>query len=429
MKNFDIFISYRRDGGRQYARILQLMLSQRGYRVFLDYDELKDGLFNNKIKEAIIEAPIFMLVLSKDSMERCADEKDRLREEILLAVQEKKCFVPVNPDKMFDGIRANVPEEIKLVALETQYSEIDFGQALGVTLDLMIKDRLEPKLGIREKQKHQDNDIESAKITLKKNDITSKYIKGLYIVCIIAIVSLIVGFGVRFNQIRLEKERLELENKREILQQNHKSFNLYLSPDLTISQINTIDWILKNMVPIRPDTLWMSKYEFTVGQWYGILGKTYDESLKDIPMTDVSYGEIYMKIIVKLRAVTNIEFDLPTIEEWQYAAHGGKYKEKTRYAGSDEALKVAWYKDNSGGRVHRSNESTGLMPNFLDLFDMSGNVAEWCNSPFYKDSSLWTVCGGNYNSSVSEVTSDSFIGVDPNTKNKSIGFRLIIRKR
>lgn len=429
MKNFDIFISYRRDGGRQYARILQLMLSQRGYRVFLDYDELKDGLFSKKIKEAIIEAPIFMLVLSKDSMERCANENDRLREEILLAVKEKKCFVPVNPDRMFDGISAEVPEEIKLVALETQYSEIDFGQALGVMLDLLIKDRIEPKLGVREKQKHQDYDLEAAQITLKKNDINNKYIKGLYIVGIIAIVSLIVGFGVRFNQIRLEKERLEFENKREIFQQNHKSFNLYLSPDLTKSQINTIDWILKNMVPIRPDTLWMSKYEFTVGQWYGILGKTYDESLKDFPMTDVSFGEIYMKIIVTLRAVTNIEFDLPTIEEWQYAAHGGKYQEKTRYAGSDEALKVAWYKDNSGERVHRSNESTGLMPNFLDLFDMSGNVAEWCNSPFYKDSSLWTVCGGNYNSPVSEVTSDSFMGVDPNTKNKSIGFRLIIRKR
>lgn len=431
MKNFDIFISYRRDGGRQYARILQLMLSQRGYRVFLDYDELKDGLFSKKIKEAIIEAPIFMLVLSKDSMERCANENDRLREEILLAVQEKKCFVPVNPDRMFDGIRANVPEEIKMVALETQYSEIDFGQALGVTLELLIKDRIEPKLGVREKQKHQDDDLEAAQITLKKNDINSKYIKGLYIVGIIAIVTLIVGFGLRFNQIRLEKERLVLENKRNDIQQSYKTFDLELSPDLTMSQMITIDEILKNMVPVSPDTLWMSKYEFTVGQWYGILGEAYDESLKDSPMTDVSYGEIYTLIneLRDMAGMKGMEFDLPSVEEWQYAAHGGKNHEKSKYAGSDDVGQVAWYKENSGGRVHSSNDSEGLMPNYLDLFNMSGNVAEWCNSSYYMDRLLWTVCGGDFNSPASEVTSDSFIGVDLNKKNNSIGFRLIIRKQ
>ena len=65
---YDIFISYRRAGGAQYARILQLMLAQRGYKVFLDYDELKEGFFGKRIKEAITQAPVFILVLSKDSM-------------------------------------------------------------------------------------------------------------------------------------------------------------------------------------------------------------------------------------------------------------------------------------------------------------------------------------------------------------------------
>lgn len=65
---YDIFISYRREGGAQYARILQLMLQQRGYKVFLDYDELTDGAFSEHIKTAINEAPIFMLVLSNKSM-------------------------------------------------------------------------------------------------------------------------------------------------------------------------------------------------------------------------------------------------------------------------------------------------------------------------------------------------------------------------
>lgn len=53
---YDIFISYRRTTGAQYARIIQLMLAQRGYKVFLDYDELKDGVFGKRIKAAINEA-------------------------------------------------------------------------------------------------------------------------------------------------------------------------------------------------------------------------------------------------------------------------------------------------------------------------------------------------------------------------------------
>lgn len=83
---YDIFISYRRDGGAQYARILQLELEKRGYRVFLDYEELTDGVFGDNIKEAIREAPIFMMVLSAHYLDRCKNEGDWVREEIMLAI-------------------------------------------------------------------------------------------------------------------------------------------------------------------------------------------------------------------------------------------------------------------------------------------------------------------------------------------------------
>lgn len=102
--SYDIFISYRRTTGAQYARIIQLMLAQRGYKVFLDYDELKDGVFGKRIKAAINEAPVFILMLSKGALERCSQEGDWVREEILLAMQEGKKIIPINPDKTFDGI-------------------------------------------------------------------------------------------------------------------------------------------------------------------------------------------------------------------------------------------------------------------------------------------------------------------------------------
>ena len=77
--SYDIFISYRRTTGAQYARIIQLMLTQRGYKVFLDYDELKDGVFGKRIKAAINEAPVFILMLSKGALDRCSQEGDWVR--------------------------------------------------------------------------------------------------------------------------------------------------------------------------------------------------------------------------------------------------------------------------------------------------------------------------------------------------------------
>lgn len=361
---YDIFISYRRDGGAQYARILQLMLSQRGYRVFLDYDELKDGVFGKKIKAAIKAAPVFMLVLSKDSLDRCKNENDWVREEILYAIEHQKKIVPVNPDKAFDGIHETIPEAISSIT-DIQNSEIDFGQALGVTVDLMISNRLEPVFGKRSANFQKDEDL------------------------------------------------------------------LVLSPHLSHQQLNTVDYILKNMVCVKDDSLWVSKFEFSVGEWYGLLGGEYKDEHKFLPMTEISYGEVCMTLLDSLRNMTNIgSFDLPSVDEWQYAAQGGKYNETTRFAGSNDIEKVAWYANNSGDKVHPSDGQQGKVPNMLDLYDMSGNVSEMCNSTFgtpVSGSMKWTLCGGDFKSPANQVTATSTKGFDTDEKSPTIGFRLIIR--
>ncbi len=139
---YDIFISYRRDGGAQYARILQLELEKRGYRVFLDYDELTDGIFGDNIKEAIREAPIFMMVLSAHYLDRCKNEGDWVREEIMLAISQQKHFVPINPDNSFDGTPADIPQDIKQVVNSHQHSDVNFGQLLGASINRLVKNRV-----------------------------------------------------------------------------------------------------------------------------------------------------------------------------------------------------------------------------------------------------------------------------------------------
>ena len=421
---YDIFISYRREGGAQYARILQLMLQQRGYKVFLDYDELTDGAFSEHIKTAINEAPIFMLVLSNKSMQRCINEDDWVRQEISLAIEKKKHIVPINPDKEFDGFPQGMPDDLKDSIGGNQHSEISFGQALGVTIDLLIKNRLVPTLGERNSEIHKDENFESAKGTLRKQDVYRRFMKRLGVVCAVTVIAIILGFC--FKLWKDQQNLVILSNVRTELHEKYKNLYLQLNTELSLEQLTTIDTLLANMKEVYPDSIWMSQFEFTVGQWYGCFGESYNKEQKNMPMTNVSYAEIAMRLFC-LGDLTNLAIELPSVEVWEYSAHGGIHNERTVYSGGTTVDNVAWYKEKSGGKPHPSDGLQGKEPNMLDLYDMSGNVSELCNSPF-DNSGLYTVCGGNYLSPASEVTVGSRKGFATDAKDNTVGFRIIIRK-
>lgn len=138
---YDIFISYRRDDGRDYAHILQKALQIRGYKVFLDFVELTDGIFDKKIKNAIKEASVFMMVLSPHYLERCKNEDDWVRQEIMMAIQEKKYIIPINPDRSFKGFPKDMPNEIIKAIGSYQFAEVDFGPFFEASIDMIVNSR------------------------------------------------------------------------------------------------------------------------------------------------------------------------------------------------------------------------------------------------------------------------------------------------
>lgn len=427
---YDIFISYRRDGGAQYARIIQLMLIQRGYKVFLDYDELTDGVFSDKIQKAIREAPVFMLVLSKGSMQRCANEGDWVRREITLAVEQHKHIIPINPDNSFDGFPKEMPENLRNAIGSLQYSEISFGQALGATIDLMIANRLIPNLGKRNSKNKIDSDYDAANESLRKADAHRKFIKKLTIICAIVIIAIISVtcywiINNQKNKDSAEQLKAQLSALRSEVEQRHSRFGLILSDSLSERQINAIDTMLINMTELYPDSIWISQFEFTEGLWNRINNEPSERSNENLPKTNVSFGEIYM-FLSTLADFTNLQIELPGAEVWEYAAKGGSDNENTIYSGSNNAEKVAWFKENSGGKAHPSDGQQGMEPNLLDLYDMSGNVAELCNSA--SSNGLYTACGGNYNSDIKDITVSSRQPVSTDAKLPTLGFRIIIIK-
>lgn len=412
-KKYDIFISYRSEDGAQYARILQLQLEKIGYRVFLDYDELKRDRFGDDITHAIQSAPIFLMILTPLYLERCLDEGNWIQREIYLAIEGNKHFVPVNPDRKFKGIPEGLSPQIADIVENYQHSVIDFGQTLKVTFDLMVKNQIKPVVKPRHK-------------TLKVWTIAVIFAIIIVCTCLVA-----VFYHHEDSKEEQIAQKEDLSTMRTELERKHKAFGLYLSPNLSSAQMMAIDDILNKMIVVKPDSLWMSQFEFTIGQWNGIMNKDYDHNQKDLPLTNISFGYVCMTLLDSLGNMSNIYFDLPSAEEWEYAAQGGINHESTLYAGSNDVDNVAWYLGNSDGHVHLCDGQQGKSPNTLDLFDMSGNVSELCKTPFVSgvDGAAWTVCGGNFNSPASEVTVSARAPFDTAAEDQTVGFRLVIRKQ
>lgn len=437
-QKYDIFISYRRTGGAQYARILQLMLAQRGYKVFLDYDELTDGKFGEHIQDAIKSAPIFMLVLSKESLERCKNEGDWVRREIQLAISLNKHIIPVNPDNTFDGIPEDIPNDIKEEVGTHQHSDISFGQTLGVTVDYMVKNRIVPKIGERTRQ-DSDIDVLNQKLqaedkALRRHRMFIKSVISIGVLCAIGIICWI-GYVIKSNN-DLEQNR---KNLIEQVQKHHPGLNLMANDLITTEQLQVLDKIFYDMRNVYGDSIRFSAFETTVKEYYTILGEKYDESRSSLPITEVSFGRV-QQFIMKLNEIinsneTNIEFSLPTKDEWEYAASDGNVENGTQYAGSDNINEVAWYKGNAEGKPHSADGQSELKPNKFGLYDMSGNVCEHVYTPFIdfnnpeNSTNMMLIKGGCFASEPNECKISYETPMDADLSSPKVGFRLVLRKK
>ena len=128
----------------------------------------------------------------------------------------------------------------------------------------------------------------------------------------------------------------------------------------------------------------IGKTEVTQELWQAVMGSnpSYYKG-NNLPVESVSWYDC-QEFIKKLNSLTGLKFRLPTEAEWEYAARGGnkrKGEKCCKYSGSNNINDVAWYDDNSSSKVHAVATKA---PNELGIYDMSGNVWEWC-SDWYGD--------------------------------------------
>ena len=136
---------------------------------------------------------------------------------------------------------------------------------------------------------------------------------------------------------------------------------------------------------VKLSDFYIGKYEVTQAQWKAVMGTNPSNWKGDnLPVENVSWNDV-QEFISKLNAQTGKKYRLPTEAEWEYAARGGNQSKGYKYSGSNSISNIAWYDANSNKMTHIVGQKS---PNELGIYDMSGNVWEWCQD--------WL---GNYSSS------------------------------
>lgn len=185
-------------------------------------------------------------------------------------------------------------------------------------------------------------------------------------------------------------------------------------------------------------SFYMGQYLVTQAQWQAIMGSnpSHFKNNPKHPVERVSWNDI-SNFLRKLNAKTGRNYRLATEAEWEYAARGGNKSRSYKYAGSNNIGDVAWYSKNSGGKTHEVGKKK---PNELGLYDLSGNVWEWCQDLWHSnykgaptdgspwesgdDSSYRVLRGGSWND-LQENCYVAFRSSDlPNLSYFNGGFRL-----
>ncbi len=178
--------------------------------------------------------------------------------------------------------------------------------------------------------------------------------------------------------------------------------------------------------PVRKvsvDGFWLGKYEVTQGQWQKIMGSnpSYFKNGNDYPVEKVSWHDC-QEFIRNLNSKSDRHFRLTTEAEWEYAARSGGQDEK--YAGGNDVEGVAWYAGNSGSSTHPVGRKAA---NGLGLYDMSGNVWEWC-ADWHSDHCICR--GGSWGTGPWHVRSTERGGrLRPSVRSMCLGFRLVSLER
>lgn len=478
---YDIFISYRRKETADKAEHLFSLLEMAGYKGQVSFDrENFDGRFDLEILRRLDDCKDFIVVLALgtltdlneedthwyDKLARCSVSEfhgietemnasgailDFVRLEIARAIAKGKHIIPVvpvnTPEYSFD--RLVLPDDISLLLKEHAEHYQD-------SKDFLFKDIL-PKITKR----------------LKSKPNKHRWLKCAIMMALLLAIVAGIATWMKWNNERDQFDNCRTQSDYEQLSANslffaaqcHDSLQMFASlkspyaqindskntnrndslkvkwnEDCSLQQLRVLRHLINNMMLVEkgsfvmgtPEPLgledtphevtietdyYIGKFEVTELEWNVVMK---DSTIGDskIPMTYVSWNDC-QQFVRKLQSLTGLVFTLPAEAEWEYAAR--KNCDTSKYAGSDIPEDVASYTTNTEDKPMTIGKH---MPNAMELYDMSGNVSEWCEDG---GESKKIIRGGSFMSSKEEITVTYADAASIETRSRAIGLRLVIK--
>ena len=480
-KNFDIFISYRRKETADKAEHLFSLLEMAGYKGQVSFDrENFDGRFDLEILQRLDDCKDFIVVLAPGTLAELNEEDthwyeklakcsvnefsgienkmkasgaslDFVRLEIARAIAKGKHIIPVvpvnTPEYNFD--RLVLPDDIALLLKEHAEHYQD-------SKDFLFKDIL-PKITKRLKCKP------------NKNGWLKWAIMMALLIAIVAGIAAWMKWSNehgQFDKCRTQSDYEQLSANslffagqcRDSLQMfasltspyaqindskntdRNDSLKVKWNEDCSLQQLRVLRELINNMMLVEKGTFMMGtpeplgledtphevmieadyyigKFEVTEREWNVVMKDSMIGDSK-IPMTCVSWNDC-QQFVRKLQSLTGLVFTLPTEAEWEYAARLNG--EDSMYAGSDNPEDVATFDLNADGKPMTIGKHE---PNAMELYDMSGNVSEWCEDG---DEAKKIIRGGSFMSSKEEITVTYADAASTENRSKAIGLRLVLK--
>lgn len=199
--------------------------------------------------------------------------------------------------------------------------------------------------------------------------------------------------GVSSNKNKVEEEQAKITEasySKGILTVNGIKYNMVRVEDCTFRMGATSEQdcdaydIEEPVHSVTLSSYYIGKTEVTQALWKAVMGSNPSKFKgEDLPVENVSWDDCQV-FVRKLNSLTGQNFRLPTEAEWEFACRGGNNSLGYKYSGSDNIDNVAWFDCNSGRKTHFVATKS---PNELGIYDMSGNVWEWCSDWYDKYSS------------------------------------------
>jgi len=455
VNSFPIFISYRHSDTADKAEHLLTLLEASGYKGRVSFDrENLDGRFDLEILRRLDLCTDFIVILGPHTLDKmsaedvvwyqrlstCSESEfpgieeemigagyrlDFVRLEIARAIAKGKHIIPIvpinTPEYSFD--RLELPDDIQLLIKQHAEKYQDSKDFLFKEILPRVRKRLKTRPGI------------------------GKWLK--YTLTGVLVVALVLSsvFYLRERRVKTITE-LKGSGYTAINDSNgtdHRdSIKVRWSDECSILQIRVIKDLINNMMlvpsggfvmgidnPVGAETpshhvliddaFYIGKFEVSEREWSVVLNDI-DEGDELLPKANVSWSDC-RNFVRRLSELTGLVFTLPTPEQWEYSARWGE-REDWIFAGGNKPESVAAFTENSGGKPQYRGKHG---PNALELYDMSGNVAEWC-SDGNNDAPKQIIRGGSYDDDREAVTVTYADFASTESCLPTVGMRLVLLK-